>query len=220
MFVWPFVKCQLLYTPRDELPSLKLNPLIKPSEVIFSYVAGCLATWQNNVFNPGQSQKFASYFSCMGTLYYILLDLVTTPLLIYHLFLSPSHKYLTTSTMSSCLPPIVCMIHGGFTREIPFPPIAKTMPMLAPLSMTPPCSRLVVVLHLFALPLPPILLSTLPPLDASPSHVAPAISPSICLWFALTGCHVASCFTSASHLPAHPPLRLHLLLHLVFVHPG
>jgi hypothetical protein len=29
-----------------------------------------------------------------------------------------------------------------------------------------PCSRLVVMLHLFELPLPPVLSSTLPPLDA------------------------------------------------------
>jgi hypothetical protein len=34
-----------------------------------------------------------------------LLDLGTTPLLLSHLFLSPSHKYLATSTMSSCLSP-------------------------------------------------------------------------------------------------------------------
>jgi hypothetical protein len=32
------------------------------------------------------------------------------------------------------------MIHGGFTGEIPLPPIAKTMPMLAPSSKTPPAA--------------------------------------------------------------------------------
>jgi hypothetical protein len=40
------------------------------------------------------------------------------------------------------------------------------------------------------------------------------------LLFALTGFHVASCRTSASHPLARPPLRLHLLLHLILVCPG
>ncbi len=42
----------------------------------------------------------------------------------------------------------------------------------------------------------------------------------VCLLFALTGCHVASCGTSPSHPPACLPLHLCLLLHLVLVCPG
>jgi hypothetical protein len=34
------------------------------------------------------------------------------------------------------------MLHGRFTGEIPLPLVAKMMPMLAPSSKTPPCSRL------------------------------------------------------------------------------
>jgi hypothetical protein len=49
--------------------------------------------------------------------------------------------------MSSHLPPVVCMICGGFTGEIPLLPIAKTMPMSALSSMTPPCSCCCKCLH-------------------------------------------------------------------------
>jgi hypothetical protein len=79
---------------------------------------------------------------------------------------------------------------------------------------------LVVALDLVALPPPPIILSKAPPLDAPPPHVAPATPPPVCLWFAPTGCCIASCGTSASHPLARPPLRLRLFLHLVLVCPG
>ncbi len=80
--------------------------------------------------------------------------------------------------------------------------------------------RLVVASDLAALPPPPILLSTPPPLDALPPHVAPATPTPVCLLFTPTGCHVASCGTSASHPLACPLLRLHLLSRLVLVCPG
>ena len=51
----------------NEQEALKLNLLIKPSYVTFRYVGGHLATRQKMFFR-GQSQKFASYFSCTGTL--------------------------------------------------------------------------------------------------------------------------------------------------------
>jgi hypothetical protein len=64
----------------------------------------------------------------------------------------------------------------------------------------------VVVLHLAALPLPPVISSTPPP------YITPATPPPVCLLFAPTGCSIASSGTSASHPPAHPPLHLCLLL--------
>jgi hypothetical protein len=82
--------------------------------------------------------------------------------------------------------------------------------------------RLVVTLHLVALPLPPVLSSTLLPVDAPLPHVALATPPPIYLLFTPAGCHVASCGTPPSHPLACPPLclRLHLLLHLVLICPG
>jgi hypothetical protein len=79
---------------------------------------------------------------------------------------------------------------------------------------------LVVALHLVALPPPPVLLSTPPPLNALLPYVAPATPIPVCLPFTRTGCHIASCGTAASHLPACPPLHLRLLSHLVLVCPG
>jgi hypothetical protein len=79
--------------------------------------------------------------------------------------------------------------------------------------------RLVVALHLVTPPPPPVLSSTPPPLDAPPPHVALATPPPVCLLFTLTGCCIASCGISASHLPTCPPLCLHLLAHLVLVSP-
>jgi hypothetical protein len=52
---------------------------------------------------------------------------------------------------------------------------------------------LVVELHLIALPLPPILLSTLLPLDVPLPYVVPATPPLICLLFTPTGYCIASC---------------------------
>ncbi len=71
---------------------------------------------------------------------------------------------------------------------------------------------LVIAMHLIVLPLPLVLLSTPPP------HVAPATPPPV-RSFAPTGCHVASCGTSASHPPACPPLCLCLLLRLTLDQP-
>jgi hypothetical protein len=74
-----------------------------------------------------------------------------------------------------------------------------------------------IMLHIVALPPPPVLSSTPPPLNAPQPHVTPTTPPLVCLLFVLTGCHIASCGTSTSHLPACPPLHLHLLSHLICV---
>jgi hypothetical protein len=79
---------------------------------------------------------------------------------------------------------------------------------------------LVVALHLITLPPPPVLSSTTLPTDVPPHNVTLATPPPVCLLFAPTACHIASCGITASHPPACHPLHLCLLLCLVFVCPG
>ncbi len=50
----------------------------------------------------------------------------------------PTTNILPLPPSPLAFPPGVCMIHGGFTGEIPLLPIAKMMPMPAPSSKTPP----------------------------------------------------------------------------------
>jgi hypothetical protein len=80
--------------------------------------------------------------------------------------------------------------------------------------------RPVVASDLAALPPPPVLPSTVPPLNAPLPHIVLATPPPVYLLFPPTGCRVASCGTSASHPLACPLLHLCLLSHLVLIRPS
>jgi hypothetical protein len=96
---------------------------------------------------------------------------------------------------ASCPPLLPVVSHLLASCYVPSCQAASTMHHLSSCrhptcpSLTPHLHShwLVVALHLIALPLPPVLLSTPLHLDALPPHVVPATPPLICLLFALTG---------------------------------